>query len=134
MPRIAGVDIPRDKQIWVSLQYIHGIGSALSHKALDYAGVNAETKADDLTEEEVNRLREYITGSTGSRVNLKKKSASTSSVSLRLAVTGVTGTATACRSGDSGPAPMLVLTAVRERLWPVEVRSVVPPRSNWNIQ
>ncbi len=60
MPRIAGVDIPRDKQIWVSLQYIHGIGSALSHKVLEHTSINAETKADDLTEEEVNRLREYI--------------------------------------------------------------------------
>ena len=60
MPRIAGVDIPREKQIRVSLQYIHGIGPALSQKVLEHAGVSAETKADDLTEDEVNRLREYI--------------------------------------------------------------------------
>jgi len=60
MPRIAGVDIPREKQIWISLQYIHGIGPARSHEVLDYTSVNAETKADDLTEDEVNRLREYI--------------------------------------------------------------------------
>jgi len=60
MARIAGVDIPRDKQIWVSLQYIHGIGSTLSQRILAQTGINPDTKADSLTEEEVNRLRELI--------------------------------------------------------------------------
>ena len=60
MPRIAGVDIPRDKQIWVSLQYIHGIGPSLSKKLLTQTGVNSDIKADDLTEEEVNRIREIV--------------------------------------------------------------------------
>ena len=60
MPRIAGVDIPKNKQIWVSLQYIYGIGSTMSQRILAQAGVNAETKADSLTEDEVNRLREVI--------------------------------------------------------------------------
>ena len=60
MARIAGVDIPRDKQIWVALQYIRGIGSALSQRILVQAGVSAEVKTDALTEEEVNRLREII--------------------------------------------------------------------------
>ena len=60
MARIAGVDIPRDKQIWVALQYIYGIGSTLSHRILAQAGVNAEVKTDALTEEEVNRLREIV--------------------------------------------------------------------------
>ena len=60
MPRIAGVDIPRDKQIWVSLQYIHGIGPSLSRKLLAQSGVNTEVKANDLTEGEVNSIRELI--------------------------------------------------------------------------
>ena len=60
MPRIAGVDIPRNKQILVSLQYIYGIGSTLSQKILAQSDINPETKADSLTEEEVNRLRELI--------------------------------------------------------------------------
>jgi small subunit ribosomal protein S13 len=60
MPRIAGVDIPRDKQIWVSLQYVHGIGPSLSQRILDQTGINSVTKADNLTEEELNRLREFI--------------------------------------------------------------------------
>ena len=60
MPRIAGVDIPRDKQIWVSLQYVYGIGSTLSQKILAQTGINPETKTDNLSEDEVNRLRELI--------------------------------------------------------------------------
>jgi small subunit ribosomal protein S13 len=60
MPRIAGVDIPRNKQIWVSLQYIYGIGPTLSQKILTQSEISPDTKADSLTEGEVNRLREVI--------------------------------------------------------------------------
>ncbi|MFC2056379.1 30S ribosomal protein S13 [Chloroflexota bacterium] len=60
MARIAGVDIPRDKQIWVALQRIYGIGPAVSHKVLAQASVDATTKSDKLTEDEVNRIREII--------------------------------------------------------------------------
>jgi small subunit ribosomal protein S13 len=60
MARIAGVDIPKNKQVWVSLQYIYGIGSNLSQKILAQAGIEATTKVSDLTEDEVNRLREIV--------------------------------------------------------------------------
>ena len=60
MARIAGIDIPRNKQIWVALQYNYGIGPTLSRRILTQAGVKAEVKTDELTEEEVNRLREII--------------------------------------------------------------------------
>jgi len=60
MARIAGVDIPRNKQVWVSLQYIHGIGPSLSHKILAQTGINPDIKVDKLTDDEVNRLRELI--------------------------------------------------------------------------
>ncbi|UCH42644.1 MAG: 30S ribosomal protein S13 [Dehalococcoidales bacterium] len=60
MARIAGVDIPRDKQIWVALQYIYGIGPTLSRRIISQAEINAEVKTDDMTEGEVNRLREII--------------------------------------------------------------------------
>lgn len=60
MPRISGVDIPRNKQIWVSLQYIYGIGPALAKKILRDAKIEETTKTDSLTEDEVNRLREII--------------------------------------------------------------------------
>ena len=60
MPRIAGVDIPVNKQVWVSLQYIYGVGSSMSHKILAQAEIAPDTKVKDLTEDEVNRLREVI--------------------------------------------------------------------------
>jgi len=60
MPRIAGVDIPPNKQIWVSLQHIYGIGSTLSQRILAQTSINPDVKTSDLTEEEVNRLRELI--------------------------------------------------------------------------
>ena len=60
MARIAGVDIPRGKQAWVSLQYIYGIGPVLSRKILAQSNISPDTKVSALTEEEVNRLRELI--------------------------------------------------------------------------
>jgi len=60
MARIAGVDIPRNKQVWVSLQYVYGIGSSLSQKILAQTGISPDTRVSELTEEEVNRLRELI--------------------------------------------------------------------------
>jgi small subunit ribosomal protein S13 len=60
MPRISGVDIPRNKQVWVSLQYLYGVGPTNSKTILDKAGIKYETKADALTEEEIAKIREVI--------------------------------------------------------------------------
>jgi small subunit ribosomal protein S13 len=60
MARIAGVDIPGKKHIGVSLRYIYGIGPTTSQQILTQVGINSEVKTDDLTEEEINRLREVI--------------------------------------------------------------------------
>ncbi len=60
MPRIAGVDIPRNKHAVISLQYLYGIGPTTSKKILVKASVNPDTKVNDLTDEEVNRIREII--------------------------------------------------------------------------
>ena len=60
MARIAGVDIPKKKPVWVSLQYIYGIGSTLSQKLLAQTGIDPDTRVDRLTDEEIDRLRELI--------------------------------------------------------------------------
>ena len=60
MARIAGVDIPRNKQVWVSLQYIYGIGPTLSQRILAQTSINPDTRVDNLTDDEVNRLRDLI--------------------------------------------------------------------------
>ena len=60
MPRISGVDIPRDKHILYSIQYIYGIGPTKAKEIIEKTKINPTTKADDLTEEELNRLRDVI--------------------------------------------------------------------------
>ncbi len=60
MARIAGVDIPREKRVEVALTYIYGIGLSSSQKILQQTGVNPDTRVRDLTEDQVNRLRELI--------------------------------------------------------------------------
>jgi small subunit ribosomal protein S13 len=60
MARISGVDIPRDKKLDVSLGYIYGIGHPSALRICEQVGVSAETKVRDLTDDEVNRVREYI--------------------------------------------------------------------------
>lgn len=60
MARIAGVDIPRDKRVVISLTYIFGIGKSTSEKILQMAGVSPDTRVRDLTEDELSRIRETI--------------------------------------------------------------------------
>ena len=60
MARIAGVDIPREKRLEISLTYIFGIGKTTSQKVITELGLNANTRVRDLTDEEVNRIRTYV--------------------------------------------------------------------------
>ncbi|MET1000209.1 MAG: 30S ribosomal protein S13 [Acidimicrobiia bacterium] len=60
MARIAGVDIPREKRLEISLTYIYGVGRTTSQKVCDDNGMSRDTRVRDLTEEEVARLRSYI--------------------------------------------------------------------------
>ena len=60
MARIAGVDIPRNKQVEVSLTYIYGIGRSRSQAILEEAGIAPDTRVRDLTDAEVGALRQII--------------------------------------------------------------------------
>ncbi len=60
MARIAGVDIPRDRRIEASLPVIYGIGPTTARQILERTRINPDTRVRDLTEDEVNRLREVI--------------------------------------------------------------------------
>ena len=60
MARISGIDIPREKRVEISLTYIFGIGLPTSKKILAQANINHDTRVRDLTEDQVNRLREII--------------------------------------------------------------------------
>ena len=60
MARIAGVDIPREKRLKVSLTYIFGVGPTKSHEICEAVGIDESTRVRDLTDEEVARIRNWI--------------------------------------------------------------------------
>jgi small subunit ribosomal protein S13 len=60
MARIAGIDIPNDKRVEVSLTYVYGIGLVRSQQTLAATGVDPEKRARDLTDDEIIRIRAYI--------------------------------------------------------------------------
>ena len=60
MARISGVTIPNDKQLWVALTYVHGIGQKSSYDILDRAQVEPTTRVKDLTDGEISRIQEVI--------------------------------------------------------------------------
>ena len=61
MPRICGVDVPKEKRIEIALTYLYGVGRSLSNKILKELNINPGTRAKNLTDEEVARLTSYIT-------------------------------------------------------------------------
>lgn len=72
MARIAGVDLPQNKQVLIGLTYIYGIGRTRSSKILETANVPETTKVKDLTEEEAQRIRQVITTEGGVEGDLRK--------------------------------------------------------------
>ena len=60
MARIAGVDIPNNKRVEIALTYIYGIGRKSANDILAQTGINPDTRAKDLTDEDVAKLRDYI--------------------------------------------------------------------------
>ena len=60
MARISGVDLPREKRVEIGLTYIYGVGLSTSQKILATTGINPDTRIKDLTEDEVNEIRNYV--------------------------------------------------------------------------
>jgi len=73
MARIAGVDLPAKKRVEIGLTYIYGIGRARSNSILYRAGVNADKKVGDLTEDEVNRIRQILEDEGAVEGDLRKE-------------------------------------------------------------
>ncbi|HEX4965725.1 MAG TPA: 30S ribosomal protein S13 [Thermoanaerobaculia bacterium] len=73
MARIAGVDLPQNKQVWIGLTYIYGIGRSRSHDILVKAEVPDVTKVRDLTEDEARRIRKVITDEGRVEGDLRKE-------------------------------------------------------------
>jgi small subunit ribosomal protein S13 len=60
LARIAGIDLPKNKRIEIALTYIYGIGRPTSQKVLEMAGINKDTKSDDLSDVQINAIRQVI--------------------------------------------------------------------------
>ena len=60
MARIAGVDLPKETRVEIGLTYIYGVGLSTSQKILATTGINPDTRIKDLTEDEVNEIRNYV--------------------------------------------------------------------------
>lgn len=73
MARLAGVDLPREKRVEIGLTYIYGIGLPSSRKILEATGVNPDIRVKDLSEQEVNLLRDYINKNLTVEGDLKRK-------------------------------------------------------------
>lgn len=73
MPRIAGVDLPRNKRVEIGLTYIFGVGRSRSNKILDHTGVDPDTRCKELTEGETSRLREFIDKNYRIEGNLRRE-------------------------------------------------------------
>ncbi|AQQ09408.1 30S ribosomal protein S13 [Sedimentisphaera cyanobacteriorum] len=73
MPRIVGVDVPNNKQIYFSLLYIHGIGKHYSKMILEKVGIEPTRKADQLTDEELTKVSQLITDEYEIEGQLRRK-------------------------------------------------------------
>ncbi|MCQ9206279.1 MAG: 30S ribosomal protein S13 [Omnitrophica bacterium] len=76
MPRIIGVDIPKEKRIEIALTQIYGIGRSTSNKILKSAGVNPSTRAKDLSDEEVSRITSIVQSECKAEGDLRRDTAS----------------------------------------------------------
>ena len=73
MARIAGVDIPREKRLEISLTYIFGVGRTTAQKVCDATEIDRNTRVRDLTDEEVNRLRNWIEANLKTEGDLRRE-------------------------------------------------------------
>lgn len=73
MARIAGVDIPREKRLAISLTYVFGIGRSTASRICAETGVDENTRTRDLTDEEINRIRAYIDANLEVEGDLKRE-------------------------------------------------------------
>ena len=73
MARIAGINLPTNKRVLVALTYIHGIGKVTSQKICESAGVNASTRVNELSEQEVASIRQHIDGNVVVEGDLRRE-------------------------------------------------------------
>ena len=113
MARLVGVDLPREKRMEIALTYIFGIGRTRAHATLAATGISPDKRAEDLTDEEVVQLRDYIEANYKVEGDLRREVAATSAARSRSAATRASGTAAACPCAVSAPGPTRAPARVR---------------------
>ncbi|MFD1067338.1 30S ribosomal protein S13 [Oceanobacillus locisalsi] len=73
MARIAGIDIPRDKRVVISLTYVYGVGKTTAQEILKEAGVSESTRVRDLTEDELTKIRQVIDNNHTTEGDLRRE-------------------------------------------------------------
>ena len=73
MARIAGVDIPREKRLVIALTYVYGIGPSIAQRITEELGIDASTRVRDLTDEEVNRIRQWVDANAKTEGDLRRE-------------------------------------------------------------
>jgi small subunit ribosomal protein S13 len=73
MARIAGVDIPREKRLVIALTYVYGIGPSIAQRITEELGIDASTRVRDLTDEEVNRIRQWVDANVKTEGDLRRE-------------------------------------------------------------
>lgn len=73
MARIAGVDIPREKRLVVALTYVYGIGPSVAARVCDQVGVDQSTRVRELTDDEVNRIRQWVDANVKTEGDLRRE-------------------------------------------------------------
>ncbi len=128
MARIAGVDLPAKKRAAIGLTYIYGIGRTRALSLLYRAQVDPEKKVGDLTEEEVNHLRNLIEGEGAIEGDLRKEVSMNIKRLMEMgSYRGLAAPPRVCRLAASGPIPTPARARVRARaLWPNKKKAPRP--------
>ena len=118
MARIAGVDIPREKRLEISLTYIYGIGRTTSNLVCSSTGVNPNTRVRDLTEEEVAKLRAWIDANLKVEGDLRRDVAQDIKRKIEIGFSiRAYGTGVGCRCGVNAHIPTPGLARAPKRPW-----------------
>ena len=128
MARIAGVDLPRDKRIVISLQYIYGIGNKTAHDICAKANVDPTPATKDLTEDEIRKIREIIEADYKVEGDLRREvhDEHQAADGPRL-LPRACATARACRSAGSAPTPTPAPARARKG-GIIRAKAITPPR------
>ena len=122
MARIAGIDIPREKRLEISLTYIFGVGKPTSQKICSDTGLDPNQRVRNMTEAEVDLIRKWIDTNLTVEGDLRREISQDIKRKIEIVVTKASATVRACPSGASALVPTLVAVRVQSEPLPTRRR------------